>query len=74
MRSIFWLGHTAKRDGNDQVFSIQGLLGNTALARFLLLNQARANDLMIHAIQEMGYLADFLPQLYADQAGVAVAS
>jgi hypothetical protein len=67
MRSIFWLGHVAKREGNNQVFSIEGLLGNTALARFILLDVQLARDLMIHAIQEMGYLADFLPELYVDE-------
>ena len=65
MRSIFWLGHVAKREGNEQVFSIEGLLGNTALARFVLVDTQLATDLMTHAIQEMGYLSDFLPQLYA---------
>ncbi|MHC6647047.1 DAPG hydrolase family protein [Alteromonas sp. HB246098] len=66
MRSIFWLGHVAKREGNQQVRSIEGLLGNTALARYFLLNTSLANDLMTHAIEEMGNLADFLPQLYED--------
>lgn len=65
MRSIFWLGHVARREGNELVFSIEGLLGNTALARFILLDEQFATDLMIHAIQEMGFLTDFLPQLYA---------
>ena len=39
MRSIFWLGHVSKRDGNEQVSSIEGLLGNTALARLILLDE-----------------------------------
>lgn len=69
MRSIFWLGHVAKRDGNDgnkEVFSVEGVLGNTALVRYLLLDHGMANDLMAHAIEEMGTLADFLPQLYKE--------
>ena len=64
MRSIFWLGHVARREGNDEVVSIEGLLGNTALARYLLLDEQLAVDLMTHAVEEMGYLADFLPGLY----------
>jgi hypothetical protein len=66
MRSAFWLGRVARRDGNDQVFSIEGLLGNTALVRWLLLDERVATDLMIHAIEEMGYLSEFLPQLYEE--------
>jgi hypothetical protein len=64
MRSHFWLGHVAKREGNDEVFSIEGIFGNTALVRFILLDQTFAVDLMTHAIQEMGNLSDFLPGLY----------
>ncbi|MDO6566895.1 hypothetical protein Q4561_07475 [Alteromonas sp. 1_MG-2023] len=66
MRSIFWMGHVAKRDGNNEVFSIEGVFGNTALVRYLLLDHGMANDLMTHAIEEMGTLADFLPQLYEE--------
>ena len=65
MRSVFWLGHVGGREGNRTVFSIKGLLGNTALARHLTLDDQFAVDLMTHAIEEMGYLADFLPDLYA---------
>lgn len=68
MRSIFWLGHVAKRSGNTQTASIEGLLGNTALARFVLLDEPFATDLMVHAVQEMGYLSDFLPGLWAQEA------
>jgi hypothetical protein len=64
MRSIFWLGHVKKRTDNDEVFSIEGLIGNTALARFILIDPQFAKDLMIHAIQEMGILSDFLPEIY----------
>lgn len=67
MRSIFWLGHVAKRNGNEQVFSVEGVIGNTALARFILLDEKFATDLMVHAVEEMGYLANFLPQLFTDE-------
>lgn len=67
MRSHFWLGHLSKREGNDEVFSIANIIGNTALARIVLLNDEMAVDLMIHAIQEMGNLADFLPELYTSE-------
>ena len=64
MRSVFWLGHIAKRNGNDEVFSFVGLIGNTALARLIAVDKQLAKDLMIHAIEEMGFLANFLPHLY----------
>ena len=65
MRSTFWLGHIAKRDGNETVSSIEGILGNTMLVRHLLADEELATNLMTHAIEEMGNLADFLPELYA---------
>lgn len=71
MRSVFWMGEVARRDGNHEVFSIEGLIGNTAIARVLAVDEQDAIDLMTHAIQEMGYLADFLPGLYAGEGGAA---
>lgn len=71
MRSVFWLGHVAKRDGNETVASVEGVLGNTWLARHLLVDEKLAVDLMTHAIQEMGYLADFLPELYTEELAEA---
>jgi len=65
MRSVFWMGHVSKRDGNENVFSPEGLVANTWLARRVLLDQAFAENLMTHAIEEMGILSDFLPELYA---------
>jgi len=67
MRSVFWIGHVAKRDGNDEVFSLEGLAGNTWAARRVLLDEHFANNLLTHAIEEMGILAEFLPELYAAQ-------
>lgn len=69
MRSRFWMGYVAKRDGNDEVASIEGLFGNTNIARRVLVNEADAVALMQHAIEEMGILADFLPALYAQETG-----
>ncbi|MAN63570.1 MAG: hypothetical protein CMI60_16675 [Parvibaculum sp.] len=71
MRSNFWMGHVARREGNEAVASIEGLLGNTALARYFLLDEEAAVDLMTHAIEEMGYLSDLLPELYASETGAA---
>lgn len=68
MRSRFWMGHVATRDGNDTTFSLAGLVGNTALARFVLLGQEDARALMTHAIQEMRYPSDLLPALYASSS------
>ncbi|WOF73506.1 hypothetical protein QMT40_001138 [Parvibaculaceae bacterium PLY_AMNH_Bact1] len=65
MRSNFWMGHVARREGNEAVTSIEGIVGNTALARYILLDEAAAIALMTHAIEEMGYLSDLLPALYA---------
>ncbi|MEP3421458.1 MAG: hypothetical protein ABJN35_06975 [Erythrobacter sp.] len=67
MRSVFWLGHVSKREGNENVSSVEGLVANTWLARRLLLSDEFAVDLMTHAIEEMGILADFLPELHAQE-------
>ena len=68
MRSRFWLGMVAKRDGNEPVNSIIGLIGNTYLVRKIGVSETDALALMNHAIQEMGTLAGFLAQLYAEEA------
>jgi DAPG hydrolase PhiG domain len=73
MRSIFWLGQIHKREGNEQVASIEGLIGNTTLARYLLGNGEMPTDLMVHAIEEMGYLSDFLPGLYLKENTSSIA-
>jgi hypothetical protein len=69
MRSRFWMGYVAKRDGNDEVTSIEGLFGNTNIARRALVSKVDTVALMQHAIEEMGILADFLPALYAQETG-----
>ena len=70
MRSRFWLGHVAKREGNKTIASIQGFIGNTALARLLVVDKQSAEDLKRHAKEEMKYLADLLPQLYESEKEV----
>ena len=70
MRSRFWLGHVAKRDGNKTTFSIKSFIGNTTLARLLVVDKQRAEDLKRHAKEEMKYLADLLPQLYESEKEV----
>lgn len=67
MRSRFWVGHVAKRNGNEEVRSIEGLLGNSMIARRLLVSREDGVHLMQHAIEEMSTLADFLPALYAKE-------
>lgn len=74
MRSVFWLGHVSKRDGNKQISSVEGALGNTWLARHLLVDEKLAADLMTHAIEEMGYLSDFLPELFDEETGTSTSS
>ena len=69
MRSNFWMGHVAQREGNEAVVSIEGTIGNTALARYILLDEQAATALMTHAIEEMGYLSDLLPALYERERG-----
>jgi hypothetical protein len=64
MRSRFWLGHVAKREGNKTISSLKGFIGNMALTRVLVLNQQNAKDLKSHAEEEMKYLAELLPPLY----------
>lgn len=67
MLSRFWLGMVAKREGNGEVGSVLGLVANTNLARRIGVSTSGATDLMNHATQEMGYLAEFLPELYASE-------
>ena len=67
MRTRFWLGHIAKREGNKTISSIQGFIGNTALARLFVLDKQIAEDLKRHAQEEMKYLADVLPTLYESE-------
>ena len=66
---MFWMGHVSKRaqlnGSNERVWSPEGLAGNTWLARTILIDEEMATNLMTHAIEEMGILADFLPELYA---------
>ncbi|MEM9178475.1 MAG: hypothetical protein AAGA89_02130 [Pseudomonadota bacterium] len=69
MRSRFWLGMVAKREGNDQIASIEGLVANTYLARKLGVSDSAAIDLMNHCTEEMSILAEFLPELYAAETG-----
>jgi len=69
MLSRFWLGQVAKRSGNDIVPSIEGVIGNSYLARRLGVKSSDARALMNHATEEMGYLAEFLPELYAAETG-----
>ena len=70
MRTRFWLGHVAKREGNKTISSIQGFIGNTALARLLVVEKQSAEDIKRHAKEEMKYLADLLPQLYESEKEV----
>lgn len=74
MRSRFWLGIVAKRNGNNSVGSLEGLIGNTYLARRIAVSDRDAFALMNHAIQEMGYLADFLAELYTTEMADAAAN
>jgi len=70
MRTRFWLGHVSKREGNKTISSIQGFIGNTALARLFVLDKQSAEDLKRHAKEEMKYLADLLPTLYESEKEV----
>ena len=70
MRTRFWLGHVSKREGNKTISSIQGFIGNTALARLFVLDKQIAEDLKRHAKEEMKYLADLLPTLYESEKEV----
>ena len=68
MRSRFWLGHVAKRDGDKTIRSFEGFVGNMALARlFLIEQQVNPEALIRHAIEEMSYLAELLPSLYESE-------
>jgi len=64
MRSRFWLGHVAIREGNQTIPSITGFLGNMAISRLFALSKKDAEDLKLHAKEEMSFLAKLLPPLY----------
>ena len=67
MRSRFWLGHVANREGNKTFSSIRGFIGNTSLIRLFALNHQTAENLKLHATEEMIFLAELLPTLYESQ-------
>ena len=71
MRSVFWMGHVSKRaqvsGSNKTVWSPEGMIANTWLVRHILINEEMAMNLMTHAIEEMGTLADLLPDLHAEE-------
>jgi|TARA_B100000902_G_scaffold207157_1_gene197317 hypothetical protein len=64
MRSRFWLGHVASREGNQTIPSITGFMGNMAISRLLAVSKEDAEDLKRHAKEEMSFLAKLLPPLY----------
>lgn len=64
MRSRFWLGYVAKRDGNEVVGSALGLVGNSALLRLFAVDAKMADGLKVHATEEMAFLAALLPDLF----------
>lgn len=64
MRSRFWMGHISLRDGDEEVSSLMGLIGNLALVRHFTVTEENAEGLLKHAIEEMGYLSNLLPSLY----------
>jgi hypothetical protein len=68
MRSRFWLGHVAKREGNNTISSLNGFIGNTFLIRLVVLNKQSAKDLKRHAEEEMKYLTELLPPLYRSKS------
>ena len=67
MRSRFWLGHVAKREGNSTIYSLKGFIGNMFLIRLLVVNKQSAKNLGRHAEEEMKYLTALLPALYGSK-------
>ena len=65
MRSRFWLGHVSARKGNEEIASPVNLIGNSWLNRRFQLNEKLGKGLFRHATEEMVYLAEILPPLYA---------
>jgi hypothetical protein len=64
MRSRFWLGHVSTRKDNHTVPSLAGFLGNMAISRIIALGKKDAEDLKLHAEEEMEFLARLLPSLF----------
>jgi hypothetical protein len=69
MRSRFWMGHVSAREGDEAVGSFVGAIGNLAIVRFFTVKEEAAAGLLKHAIEEMGYLSDLLPDLYVSEHG-----
>ena len=67
MRSRFWLGHISTRKGEKNISSLTAFLGNMAITRFFALDKEQAEDLKLHAEEEMRYLADLLVTIYNKQ-------
>ncbi len=68
MRSCFWLGRVDSNDGHAVKRFVTKLIGNTNLVRRLMVKEDKAAGLLKHCIEEMGYLSDFLPELYRAEA------
>jgi hypothetical protein len=68
MRSRFWMGHIAARNGDDARQTLLTLVANTALVRWFAVDGESAKGLLQHAIEEMGYLSDLLPGIYVGGA------
>lgn len=64
MRSRFWLGHIATREGNETIPSLIGWMGNTLFVRYVGVSDTMAHDLMVHAQEERSKLAKLLPTIY----------
>ena len=69
MRSRFWLGHVESVDENALKRLATNIVGNTNLARRLLVKKSKAAGLLQHCLEEMGNLSDFLPALYRKHKG-----
>ncbi|MEM7437130.1 MAG: hypothetical protein AAF436_18390 [Myxococcota bacterium] len=64
LHSRFWLGYVASRNGSRALEAI----GNNPWVRRRLATLRFGRALAVHCQEEMGTLAEFLPELYASEA------
>lgn len=64
LRSRFWLGVIADREGGALTNLLIDVVANNPLSRRLAVREKTALALLKHCTEEMSYLADLLPGLY----------
>ncbi len=65
VRSRFWMGVVADREGGTVKAAAIGLLANNPISRRIAIGESDALALQKHCIEEMSTLSSYLPEIYA---------